>query len=133
MKLDINREKVKRWLRLALSPAFILSLLGALILWYTTKLGHTYNHEMPLNVRIDGQKYRLTAIVNGRGSTITAQQLGLKRTLNLSLSELQARPSREISGALTITPASLQTAINAQIKDLTVSQVVEAPEFTPQQ
>lgn len=87
---------------------------------------------MPLKVRIDGQKYRITAKVSGRGSIIVAQRLSLKSPLNLSLSELSSRSSRETPGALIITPASLQRAINNVINELKVTQIIEAPEFIPE-
>lgn len=130
-RFKINREKIAGVLRQALSPAFLLILFVSCLLWFTTKLGYEYTSQMPLNVRIDGQKYRVTALVQGRGSTLMAQRLSLKSPLNLSLDDLSSRSSRETEGALTITPASLQRAINDVINELKVVQIVEAPEFIP--
>lgn len=114
-----------------LSPAFILILLGSCLLWYTTKLSYNYTTEMPVNVRIDGKKYRITATVTGRGSQIVAQRLSLKSRLEISLDDLSYRASRETEGAILITPASLARAINAKITNLTIDEVVDAPEFVP--
>jgi hypothetical protein len=130
-KYVFNRDSVKSVLQQALSPAFLLILLGSCLLWFATKLGYEYTTEMPLNLRIDGQKYRITAQVTGRGSTLLAQRLSLKSPLNLTLDELSSRSSRETPGALTITPASLQRAINGTINELVVKQIVNAPEFIP--
>jgi hypothetical protein len=130
-KFGINGDALKKSLKQLVSPIFLLILLGSCLLWYATKLNHEYTTDMPLNVRIDGQKYRLTATVTGRGSVIVAQKLSLKRRLELTLDELSVRRSRETEGALVITPASLQRSINSKIKDLKIDHVVDAPEFIP--
>ncbi len=124
-------DGVRGVFRQALSPTFLFILLGSAMLWYVSKLGNNYDTEMPLNIRIDGQKYRLTANVSGRGSTILAQRLSLKSRLNFTLDELVSRPSRDNPGSLTITPVSLQRAINGKISDLTVVEVTKAPDFVP--
>jgi hypothetical protein len=125
-------ERIRGILRQALSPTFLIVLLGAAMLWYISKLGEEYTTEIEMGIRIDGQKYRLGVIVNGRGSAILAQQLSLKSRVDLTLDELSPRPSRETLGALTITPASLAKAINnKKISGLTVMEVTDAPEFTP--
>jgi hypothetical protein len=129
--LNITVDRAKGLVRQALSPTFLIILLGAALLWYISKLSGEYTNEMELSMRIDGQKYRPTVVVYGRGSAILAQQLSLKSRINLTLDELSPRPSRETLGALTIAPASLAKAINSKITDLTVMEVVEAPEFTP--
>lgn len=129
--LNITGDKVRRVLQQALSPTFLFILLASALLWYTSKLSHQYDTELPLGIRIDGQKYRLTAIVSGRGSAILAQRLSLKRKLSFTLDELSPRPSRTTLGALTIAPASLQKAINGKISDLVVVEVIDAPEFIP--
>ena len=126
-------DRVRGVFRQFLSPTFLFILLGSAMLWYVSKLGNNYDTEMPLNIRIDGQKYRLTANVSGRGSTILAQRLSLKSRLSFTLDELVSRPSRDNPGALTITPVSLQRAINGKISDLTVVEVTKAPDFVPEE
>ncbi len=130
--LNIFAEKTRKVLRQALSRTFLVCLLCSAVLWYAGRLNSEYDTEIPLNIRIDGQKYRLTATVTGRGSTILAQRLSLKRRLSFTLDELSPRPSRQNLGALTIAPTSLQRAINSKITDLTVVQVIDAPEFIPE-
>ncbi len=85
--LNITADKTRKVLRQAVSPAFLVSLLCSALLWYTTRLSNEYDTDIPLNIRIDGQKYRLTATVSGRGSTILAQRLSLKRRLRLSTTQ----------------------------------------------
>jgi hypothetical protein len=118
-------------LRQALSPTFLVILLGSALLWYVSKLSHEYTTDMPLSIRIDGEKYRLEAVVKGRGSNIVAQRLSLKNRLAFTIDELSSRRSTETPGALIITEASLQKAINGKIKDLEITQVTDAPEFIP--
>ncbi len=128
---NITGESIRKVAREALSPTFLFILLGAALLWYTSKLSYEYTTEMPIGIRIDGQKYRLTAIVKGRGSSILAQRLSLKSRLTFTIDELASRRSNETPGALIITPTSLQNAINGKIKDLEITQVIAAPEFMP--
>lgn len=130
-KLNINKDKVKKVLQQALSPAFLIILLGSFLLWYMTKLSYEYTTEMPLNVRIDGQKYRVTAVVNGRGSVLMAQKLSLKSKINLKTEDLTVRKSKDNPDAFTITPSSLQKAIDAKTNDLKVVQIIDAPDFIP--
>ncbi len=127
----VNVERIRSLLREIASPTFLIILLGAALLWYTSKLSGQYVTEIPMHIRIDGEKYRLTAIVEGRGSAITAQRLALKRKLNFTLDELSPRPSRKTLGAFTIAPSALQNAINGKITALRIVQVMEAPEFIP--
>ena len=131
-KLNINKDRAKKVLQQALSPAFLIILMGSFLLWYMTKLSYEYNNvEMPLNVRIDGQRYRVTAVVNARGSVLMAQKLSLKGKINLKMDELTVRKSKDDPGALTITPASLQRAIDAKTSDIKVTQIIDAPDFKP--
>ena len=132
--LIITGDQIRKVFREALSPTFLIILLGAALLWYTSKLSNNYDTEIALNVRIDGQKYRFTAIVTGRGSAILARQLSLKRRRSFPLDELSPRPSRETLGALVIAPASLQTAYNGKNTDPddpVIVEVLEMPEFIP--
>ena len=129
--LNITGDQIRKVIREALSPTFLVILAGSALMWYASMLNNDYTTEMPLGIRIDGQKYRLTATVSGRGSAILAQRLALKRKLRFSLDELSSRPSRETAGALTITNTSLQRAINSKITEITIIEVIEAPEFTP--
>lgn len=131
-KLHINRDRVKKVIKQALSPAFLVILLGSFLLWYTTKLNYEYTTEMPLNVWIDGQKYKVTATVSGRGTSLMAQKLSLKSRVNLKLDELSTRRAEDDPDALTFTAKSLQKAINNKITDLQIVEIVEAPAFTPE-
>jgi hypothetical protein len=128
-KLNINRESLRALLKHAISPVFLVLLLSSFVLWYTTKLGKDYDIEMPLNVRIDGQRYRVTAQVQGKGSTIMAQRLSLKSKINIKLTELKVRKSPENPNALIITPTSLVKAIDSKTNDLKVVQIIEMPDF----
>jgi hypothetical protein len=129
--LTVVSDKTRRVLRQALSPTFVGVLLISGLLWYASKLSENYVTDIPLNVKIDGQKYRVVATVKGSGSTILAQRLSLKRKLNFSLDELSSRVSRKTLGALTITHTSLQRAINNKIDGLEIVEVIEAPDFVP--
>lgn len=130
-KSYISRERMKGMLGQILSPAFLIILLGSFLLWYMTKLSHEYTTEIPLNVRIDGQKYGITAVVSGRGSLLMAHKLSLRK-VNLHAEELTMRRSKDIPGAMTITNSSLLKAISAKTGGLKVVQIVDAPDFIPE-
>jgi hypothetical protein len=132
-KLNINRESISKLLKHTVSPVFLVLLLSSFVLWYTTKLGKDYDIEMPLNVRIDGQRYRVTAQVQGKGSTIMAQRLSLKSKISIKLTDLKVRKSAENPNALIITPSSLVKAIGSKTNDLKVVQIIEMPDFQPKQ
>ncbi len=126
-------ERARRLLRQALSPAFLLILAGSVVLWYTSKLGYDYTTEMPMNVRIDDQKYRLSAIVSGRGSTLVAWRMSLKSRLNISLDELTTSPAPDsLGGGVLIAPESLQKALSDRLTSLQVVEVIDAPPFKPE-
>jgi hypothetical protein len=130
-KSDNHKANIKKVLGRVLSPAFLIILLTSFLLWYMAKLSHEYTAEMPLNIRIDGQKYRVTAVVNGRGSLLTAHQLSLKK-VNIRSEELAMRPSEEASGAFTITETSLQKALTNRLGNVKIVQIVEIPDFIPE-
>jgi hypothetical protein len=132
-KLNINRESVRKLFGHAISPVFLVLLLSSFVLWYTSKLGKEYDIEMPLNVRIDGQRYRVTAQVQGKGSTIMAQRLSLKSKINIKLTDLKVRKSTENPNALIITPSSLVKAIDSKTNDLKVVQIIDMPDFEVEQ
>jgi hypothetical protein len=127
-------DRLRRTIRRMLSPTFLAILLSAATLWYASKLNRSYDTEMALDIRIDGQKYRLTTIVTGRGSAILARKLSLKRAPRFTLEELSPRTSRKDVGAYSFAPASLQKAINDKTvdDDFVVISVTDAPEFVPQ-
>lgn len=128
-KLNINRESIGKLLGHAISPVFLVLLLCSFVLWYTTKLGRDYDIEMPLNMRIDDQKYRVTAQVQGKGTTLLAQRLSLKSPINIKLTELKVRKSLDNPNALIINPESLTRAISSKTNDFKVVQIIEMPDF----
>lgn len=132
-KLNINRESLRELLKHALSPVFLILLLTSFVLWYTTKLGKEYTTQMPINVQIDGRRYKLTAEVHGKGSTLMAQRLALKSKINIALSELSVKPSPDDLSVLVITPASMLKAINAKTSDIKVLQIIDMPDFDLEQ
>jgi hypothetical protein len=132
--LTVVADKIRGVIRQALSPTFLIILVISVMLWYALKLNNVYETDIPINIGIDGQKYRITATVKGRGSTILAHQLSLKRRLNFTLDDFSIRRSRETPGAYTISPTSLQRVINERMKeksDVEIKGVVESPEFVP--
>ncbi len=122
----INGESVRKALRQLLSPVFLLILLATTLMWFASELSRQYTTEIPLHIRVEGEKYRLTAVVQGYGSTILAQRLSLNRKPAFTLEELFADPS----GGITL--QSLVRAIDPRLKNLTVVQIVEAPGLLPE-
>jgi hypothetical protein len=123
-------DSIRKVLGRALSPAFLLILLSSCLLWYMAKLSHEYTAEIPLKLRIDGRKYRVEAVVTGRGSMLMAHQLSLKK-VSLRSEDLTIRPSKETPGVQTITKASLQKALTNKLGDLKIVQIEDITDFVP--
>lgn len=126
-KININKETFRRLLKHALSPVFLVLLLSSFVLWFTTQLGIVYDTEIPINIRIDGQKYRITADVRAKGSTLMAQRLSLKSKISLKSSELTAKPSPDDPAWLIVDEGALRALVNSKTSDLEIKKITTLP------
>ena len=58
------------WLRRYVSPVFLALLVASFILWYIAKLNYTYTTEQPFTVNVDGERFKVSCVVEGVGTNL---------------------------------------------------------------
>ena len=107
-----------------ITPAFLVTLALALIFWYSGKLQYTYTAEVPVSVVIDGERHRVTCVVEGTGHNILSARYFKRKKVKLRRTDLDMRPVEGVSNTYQVTSESLQNAIavrNANLKIISVS------------
>lgn len=115
-------ENIKR----RITPAFLATLVLALIFWYSGKLQYTYTAEVPVSVVIEGERHRVTCVVEGTGHNILSARYFKRKTIKVKHGELEMLPVEGVSDTYSVSPASLQNLIsvrNPSLKVLSVSQL----------
>lgn len=127
------KDSTRKFFKQLLSPVFITLLIASLILWYVSKLGYTYTTEMPVTININGQKIKVTCMVEGRGTALWGQRMSLRNKINIKLADLRTRPS-DNPPYIIIDSASLSKvmSLKANSGDFRIISVTEIPEFNPE-
>ncbi len=119
------KDKLRNVLKHVLSPVFLGLLAVSFMLWYIIKLSYTYTTEMPINILVDGQKLRVTCVVQGQGSTL--QRFRMFSRINVKRSELAVSPSPDNPDMLVISPQSLEKAISVKSNDFKILSITDIP------
>ncbi len=109
-----------------ITPAFLVTLALALIFWYSGKLQYTYTAEVPVSVVIEGERHRVTCVVEGTGHNIVSARYFKRKTIKVRRGEIELIPVEGASDTYEISSASLQNLIsvrNPSLKVLSVSQM----------
>lgn len=109
--------------RSRVSTAFLVSLGLSFIFWYSGKLQYTYTTEMPLNVILEGEQYRVTCVVEGTGHSILSARYFERRTVKLNSSEVVVIPVDDEEGTRLVTPESLQSALALRYSEIKINSV----------
>lgn len=119
------------WLRRYVSPIFLMMLVASFILWYIAKLSYTYTTEYTVKVNTDGEKYKVTCILEGIGTNLVGYHTNFNRTIRIPLSELKYKRSREEGheGMLIIDQQSMLNAIAVRFSDVKVVSIGSIPEI----
>lgn len=112
-----------KFFRSRVSTAFLVSLGLSFIFWYSGKLQYTYTTEMPLNVILEGEKYRVTCVVEGTGHSILSARYFERRTVKLNSSEVVVIPVDDEEGTRLVTPESLQSALALRYSEIKINSV----------
>ena len=119
-------EKIKtffKWLRSCISPVYIVMLIAAFILWFSTKLGHTYTTDHDVTVIIDGESYDVNCKIKGKGTDLIYYTISSKRScFTIPLSDLTVDP---ISGH--VTAESMKQALIQRMSNIEVEAVGSVP------
>ena len=110
------------------SPVFLTMLGISFILWYGFKLSYVYTAEVPISVKINGDKYRVRCLVEARGSELWSHRLSLKDNINIALSEL-APQIDSASKYYIINTTMLSSAIMQRNSSLKVIEVIDSPKI----
>lgn len=121
--------KIRDWFRKYVSPVFLVMLLLSLMLWYLTKLGHTYTAKVPMTVELSGTKFKIECLAEGTGYRIVAHRFLRGKVISLDFGEVQTTPSVVSEGSYIINPYSLQNAISLRTKELRIISVGDLPEI----
>lgn len=122
-------EKFFSRVRCCISPVFLALLVAAFILWYIAKLSYVYTTELPFDVNVDGEKFRISCVVEGVGTNLFGYQVYMSKRLRIPLSELKSSPVQGESPdvRLKIDSLSLQNAISVRLSDIKIISVGSSP------
>ena len=68
------------WLRRYISPVFLALLVASFILWYIAKLNYTYTTEQPFTVNVDGERFKVSCVVEGVGTNLFGYRVSVSYT-----------------------------------------------------
>ena len=122
-KIIARIKEYWRFFRSKVSTAFLISLGLSFIFWYSGKLQYTYTTEMPLNVVLEGEKYRVTCVVEGTGHSILSARYFERRTVKLNTAEVTIVPVDDEEGTRLVTPESLQGALALRYSEIKIQSV----------
>ena len=86
------------WLRRYVSPVFLALLVASFILWYIAKLNYTYTTEQPFTVNVDGERFKVSCVVEGVGTNLFGYRVYMSKRLRIPLSELKFRSVKAEDG-----------------------------------
>lgn len=114
-------------LKRRITPAFLVTLALALIFWYSGKLQYTYTAEVPVSVVIDGERHRVTCVVEGTGHNIVSARYFKRKTIKIRRGEVDMIPVDGVSDTYEVSSKSLQNLISVRNPSLKVISVSHLP------
>ena len=111
------------------SPVFVAMLLLSAFMWYMIKLGHTYTADVPVEIEVAGNHFRVECVAEADGYKLLARRTYRKTSVALQLGDIQVSPSMVNDGNYIINAHSLQNAISVRVGDMRIVSVGEIPEI----
>ena len=112
------------------TPLFLVMLGLSLILWYTSKLQYSYTAEVPVVVSVEGERHRVTCVVQGSGHNILSTRYFKRKPIKLKRSDVVLTPVEGVEGAWEVSPESLLNAISIRNADIKIVSVGKMPYLT---
>ena len=109
------------------TPLFLVMLGLSLILWYTSKLQYSYTAEVPVVVSVEGERHRVTCVVQGSGHNILSARYFKRKPIKLKSSEVVLTPVEGVEGAWEVSSESLLNAISIRHADIKIVSVSRMP------
>ena len=128
-KVSTNIKNVRKTLRQFISPAFVSLLVISAIFWYLTKLSYTYTAEIPVNVNVAGNKFKVQCLAEGTGYRIMAHRFFIRKYIYISADNVELTPSAGSMDSYVIKPFTLQNAISVRYADVKIISVGDIPEI----
>lgn len=112
------------------SPVFLMLILLSTVMWYVAKLSYTYTTQIPIDVSVEDNHFRVYCMMEGSGYRLFAHRYILNDEVRLSLSDIEYAPSIKDKDLYTINQFSLQNAISTRKNDIRVISIGDIPEMT---
>ena len=92
---------------------------------------YTYTTEQPFTVNVDGERFKVSCVVEGVGTNLFGYRVYMSKRLRIPLSELKFRSVKAEDGEkfLKIDSLSLHNAISVRLSDIKVISVGSVPEI----
>ena len=114
------------WKRIWKNPLFLVMLGLSFVLWYVSKLQYSYTAEVPVVVSVEGDRHRVTCVVQGSGHNILSARYFKRKPVKLKRDDVELTPVEGEENTWEVGQESLLNAIsirNADIKVVSVSRM----------
>ena len=108
------------------TPLFSVMLGLSFVLWYVSKLQYSYTAEVPVVVSVEGDRHRVTCVVQGSGHNILSARYFKRKPVKLKRGDVELTPVEGEENTWEVGQESLRNAIairNADIKVVSVSRM----------
>ncbi len=108
------------------TPLFLVMLGLSFVLWYVSKLQYSYTAEVPVVVSVEGDRHRVTCVVQGSGHNILSARYFKRKAIKLKRGDVELTPVEGQENLWEVGQESLLNAIsirNADIKVVSVSRM----------
>lgn len=108
------------------TPLFLVMLGLSFVLWYVSKLQYSYTAEVPVVVSVEGDRHRVTCVVQGSGHNILSARYFKRKPVKLKRGDVELTPVEGEENTWEVGQESLRNAIairNADIKVVSVSRM----------
>ena len=124
-------KNIFKYLRRYISPVFLALLVASFILWYIAKLNYSYTTELPFQVNVDGERFKVSCVVEGMGTNLFGYRVYMNKRLRVPLTELKYSVVHTEDGQdfVKIDSLSLHNAISVRLSDIKVISVGSVPEI----
>lgn len=113
-----------------ISPLFLAMLALSFILWYVSKLQYTYTAEIPVSVSVEGDRHRVTCVVQGSGHNILSSLYFNSARVKLKRYDVDLIPVDGLEDTYEVTPESLLNALSIRNSDIKIISVSRMPYVT---
>ena len=112
------------------TPLFLVMLGLSFVLWYVSKLQYSYTAEVPVVVSVEGDRHRVTCVVQGSGHNILSARYFKRKPVKLKRGDVELTPVEGEENTWEVGQESLLNAISIRNADIKVVSVSRMPYVT---